>query len=136
MGILDFLGITKSISEVVDSIGEAIDRNSLSDEEQLELRNDFKELKNKTLELEHEAILVQADIINTESKGESWLQKNWRPLMMMLFMGLILSYWFGFSPPNLTEAIIIKLFSLVELGIGGYIVGRSAEKVVKIWKNK
>ena len=72
----------------------------------------------------------QASIIKTEATGHSWLQRNWRPLMMLWFGALLGLYWFGVTPPNLTEATIHELFGLLKLGIGGYVIGRSAEKVV------
>ena len=38
--------------------------------------------------------------------------------------------WFGWSAPNLQEQVYIKLWDIVQLGLGGYVVGRSFEKVV------
>lgn len=77
-----------------------------------------------------------AKIITAEAKSESWLSNSWRPIAMLFFLGLIGSYWFGYAPPNVTEKIIMELFTLVKIGLGGYIVGRSAEKVAKVWKEK
>lgn len=67
--------------------------------------------------------------IQAEAKGESWLQRNWRPLMAMWFGGLVGAYWFGYTPPNLSTDSIHDLFSLVQMMIGGYTIGRSVEKV-------
>jgi hypothetical protein len=36
----------------------------------------------------------------------------------------------GWSAPNITEAEVLKLWSIVELGLGGYVIGRSVEKIV------
>jgi hypothetical protein len=36
----------------------------------------------------------------------------------------------GYSAPGLSEGEVLKLWSIVELGIGGYVIGRSAEKVL------
>jgi hypothetical protein len=71
------------------------------------------------------------DIIVAEAKGESWLQRNWRPLVMIWFAGLVGAYWMGYTAPNLPESAIIGLLDIVQIGIGGYIVGRSTEKVVR-----
>lgn len=70
-----------------------------------------------------------ADIVKAEAQGESWLQRNWRPILMLTFAGLIVARWFGVAAPNLTEAEYLKLWSIVELGLGGYVIGRSAEKI-------
>lgn len=72
---------------------------------------------------------AQADIIKTEAASEHWLAANWRPLLMLVFGGLIVARWFGWAAPNLSEAEYLKLWSIVEFGIGGYVVGRSAEKI-------
>ena len=73
---------------------------------------------------------AQAGIINTEAASSHWLAANWRPLLMLTFGALIVARWFGWAAPNLSEAEYLKLWSIVELGIGGYGVGRSAEKIV------
>jgi hypothetical protein len=73
---------------------------------------------------------AQAGIINTEAASQHWLAANWRPLLMLTFGALIVARWFGWAAPNLSEAEYLKLWSIVELGIGGYVVGRSAEKIV------
>lgn len=76
-------------------------------------------------ELAHRAGIVQA-----EAASEHWLTATWRPILMLVFGGLIVARWFGWSSPGLTEAEYLKLWDIVEFGIGGYVVGRSAEKIV------
>ena len=73
---------------------------------------------------------ARADIVKTEAASEHWLAANWRPLLMLTFGALIVARWFGWAAPNLSEAEYIKLWSIVELGLGGYVIGRSAEKIV------
>ncbi len=70
-----------------------------------------------------------AEIIKAEAASESWLAKSWRPLVMLTFTGLIVARWFGWAAPNLSEAEYMKLWDIVQLGLGGYVVGRSVEKV-------
>lgn len=74
--------------------------------------------------------MAQADVVKTEAASEHWLAANWRPLTMITFTALIVARWFGWAAPNLSEAEYLKLWSIVELGLGGYVVGRSAEKIV------
>ena len=74
---------------------------------------------------------TQAAVIMSEANGESWLQRNWRPLTMLSFVVLIFMYWFGVVPPNVTEAVLIEVFALIKIGLGGYVLGRSAEKVAE-----
>lgn len=75
------------------------------------------------------ALTASAEIIKTEAASEHWLAAVWRPILMLTFGGLIVARWFGFAAPDLSEAEYLKLWSIVEFGIGGYVVGRSAEKI-------
>jgi hypothetical protein len=52
--------------------------------------------------------------------------------MMVTFCGLIVARWFGWAAPSLSEAEYLKLWDIVELGLGGYVIGRSIEKVVPV----
>lgn len=86
------------------------------------------------LELAQKGELVEltarAGIVTTEAASEHWLAANWRPILMLTFGALIVARWFGWAAPNLSEAEYLKLWSIVELGLGGYVIGRSAEKIV------
>ena len=82
--------------------------------------------------LEHQADIesAAAKIINTEAASTHWLAANWRPLTMITFTALIVARWMGWGAPNLSEAEYLKLWSIIEFGLGGYVVGRSVEKIV------
>ncbi len=54
---------------------------------------------------------------------QSWLQRTWRPITMLVFVGLIVARWLGWSAPNLGEAEVLKLWDIVEIGLGGYVIG-------------
>ena len=77
----------------------------------------------------HQINAAAADIIKTEAQSQHWLAAIWRPVVMLVFTGLIVARWFGWAAPNLSEAEYLKLWSIVEFGLGGYVVGRSVEKV-------
>ena len=79
----------------------------------------------------HQAQIEQAaaQIINTEAASQHWLAANWRPITMLVFVALIVARWFGFAAPELSEAEYLKLWSIVEFGLGGYVIARSLEKV-------
>lgn len=84
------------------------------------------ELMNHQQEIESAA----AQIINTEAASKHWLAANWRPITMLTFLGLIVARWFGWAAPDLSQDEYLKLWSIVELGLGGYVIGRSAEKIL------
>lgn len=89
-----------------------------------------------------DALKSQTEIIVAEAKGGSWLQRSWRPGLMCLF-GVIIAnnyilypYLKLFFPEAPMLEIPPDMWALLKLGIGGYVVGRSGEKVVKVWKEK
>ena len=85
-------------------------------------------IENKSSELE-----ASAKIVLAEAQG-SWLQRNWRPLLMVTFTGLIVAHWFGLTAPNIPESVQNSLLNIVMVGVGGYVVGRSGEKIADKFK--
>lgn len=79
---------------------------------------------------ELQELAARSGIIQAEAASEHWLAATWRPVTMLVFVGLITARWFGWAAPNLSEAEYLKLWSIVELGLGGYVIGRSGEKVL------
>lgn len=47
------------------------------------------------LTLERERLAAQAAIVSAEAGGASWLQRNWRPITMLSFLGLVIADAFG-----------------------------------------
>lgn len=115
--LLDILGIGAKLIDKIIPDKEAADKAKL-ELIRLEQEGKLTELK------------AQAQIINTEASSQHWLAANWRPITMLIFVGLIVARWFGWAAPNLAEEEYIKLWSIVELGLGGYVIGRSAEKIL------
>jgi hypothetical protein len=77
----------------------------------------------------HQLNAAAAGIIKAEASSGNSLASSWRPITMLVFVGLITARWFGWAAPELSEAEYLKLWSIVEFGLGGYVVGRSVEKI-------
>lgn len=92
----------------------------------------LKQLLNAEMQIQN----ATADIIKTEAASTHWLAANWRPLTMLTFTGLIVARWFGWSAPNLSESEYLKLWDIVQLGLGGYVIGRSVEKIAPHFNRK
>lgn len=90
-------------------------------------------VKLRQIEADLEATLIhgRTQAVTAEVGGESWLQRNWRPLLMLWFGALVGAHWLGMTPENLNPGAVSQLMDIVQLGIGGYVIGRSAEKIVK-----
>jgi hypothetical protein len=89
----------------------------------------------QAVDYETELLKSKRDIIVAEAKSDSWLTRNWRPLVMVSLTASILAYWFGLTPTDpltglsvIPNSIIERMYSLVQIGVGGYIAGRSIEK--------
>ena len=111
---------------VIKDLMSGLDKLFTSKEEKIIAENAIKQiLLQKQLELQK----MQTDVIITEAKG-NWLQRSWRPILMLSF-GFIVIYvkfigpLFGLPIPPLE----LEFWELLKIGIGGYVVGRSAEKI-------
>ena len=60
------------------------------------------------------------------------LARTWRPLTMLVFLGLIVARWLGFVRPDISEAEVLAMWSVVQYAMGGYVVGRSLEKIAPV----
>ncbi|WP_444901393.1 3TM-type holin [Microbulbifer sp. SSSA007] len=92
------------------------------------------QVDSKLISMDLEELRAATQVITAEAGGESWLQRNWRPVTMLTFVGLIVAQWLGWTAPNLSEEQTLALLEIVKIGLGGYVVGRSAEKAVRAWK--
>jgi hypothetical protein len=83
----------------------------------------------KQLQADVQLTLAAAENVRADSQSESWLASSWRPIVMLTFTALIVARWLGWSVPGISEAEILHLWDIVEFGLGGYVVGRSVEKI-------
>lgn len=115
------------LSAVLGIGGKLIDRLWPDPEQRSQAQLALLELAQKG---ELTELVQRAEIVKTEAASSHWLAANWRPIVMLVFAALIVARWFGWAAPNLTEAEYLKLWDIVQFGLGGYVVGRSAEKIV------
>jgi hypothetical protein len=114
--------------DVIGAVGKVIDDLFTNDEERIKAKNEvLRILKEKELELQK----MQTDIILEESKG-NWLQRSWRPILMLGFGFIVMYNKFAAPAFGLPNAELEgEFWNLLQLGIGGYVIGRSAEKIAK-----
>jgi len=144
MSIFSILG--GPIKGLVESVGGIIDSVHTSEEEKLTAKAKLRELETAATAqiLSHAETLFQSqrDVLVAEATGESALQRNWRPLTMLVFVFIIANNYiivpyvtaFGATVPTLE--IPNGLWALLNVGIGGYIASRGIEKVVKMRNGK
>jgi len=118
--------------EAVKAAGDVVDRLSVSDEEKSQAKAEIAQVVQESL---LGVARMQANVIGNEMAG-NWLQKSWRPLVMMAFTILLIIRWTGISAHPIDLELEKQLMELLQFGMGGYIAGRSIEKVAdRVTKN-
>ena len=112
----------RPVTDVVNAIGELVSQLTLPGREKKELETEIVKL---VYEREREMAEAQASVLRTEAAG-NWLQRSWRPLVMLTFAVIVLVGTFT-SLPILEDSS--RFWDLLEIGLGGYVVGRSGEKM-------
>ena len=100
----------KPVTNLVSAVGEVVDRLTLPGREKKQLETDILQL---LLSVEEKTLEEQASVIREEARG-NWLQRSWRPIVMLTFALIVLAGTF---------------MNLLEIGLGGYIIGRGSEQI-------
>lgn len=83
----------------------------------------------------------RSDVIQAEAKSDSWMASNWRPILMLTFTAIVAMNWLilpvvsWFGPHLVPLVLPPDMWALLKIGVGGYIVGRSGEKITGILKS-
>ncbi len=131
------------ISKITKPLTNLIDDLHTSKEEKLLIRNELERIQNdlakELVDYASQEMNAQKEIIIAEIK-EGWLSRNWRPCLMMIIVGIIANNFVLFPYLSLfTDKVVIldlpkELYDLMQIGVGGYIIGRSGEKIIDKWK--
>jgi len=123
MNLLGFLG------QIFEPVTKLVDDLHTSEEERLEIKQRMFEIQAKAFseaqEYETQLLAAKSKIITAEAQGQSWIQRNWRPITMLTFLVLVALDTFGVLANRLSG----EAWLLLQIGLGGYVVGRSAEKI-------
>jgi len=155
MGIVDKIfdagiGTTvKAIGGLARDIRSAITgKDSITSDQQIRLIELSQQIESATLQAEKELSLARSElekteieqrslILQAEIKGGSWMQRNWRPLTMLVFVYIVANNYIivPYARCFYSDFPIMDLppylWDLLKIGLGGYVVGRSAEKISK-----
>ena len=99
------------------------------------------QLQTQLLQSNTQELQAAAKIIEAEAKA-GWFAASWRPLLMyVLIFILVWNYVIGPVIKVFTGAIISfelpgDVWTLLNVGLGGYVVGRSAESVARTMANR
>ena len=86
---------------------------------------------------------ARRDALLADLRGEGWLQRNWRPIVALTafftywhVVAVIphLVSWGWMAPPRFGERGLDNLFLLTSICVGGYIGGRTVEKIASLFR--
>lgn len=101
-----------------------------------------KEVKLALLENTDSLESLRGKIVLEEARSSNWLTSAWRPLLMMVIITIIACNYLVFPiirifyPEMIALDLPVELWNLLTVGVGGYVVGRSGEKIVDRWTDK
>lgn len=129
MNVIDLVaGIFKPAAELIDEL-------HTSEHERLEAKAKLLDVQaaamQRVFDYESEMLQAKSKIIHAEASSKHWLTANWRPITMLTFLLLVVGDSLGFLPNNLNK----EAWVLLEIGLGGYVLGRSGEKIAKTLKD-
>ena len=99
------------------------------------------DLQTQLLQSHTQELQAAAKIVEAEAKA-GWFASSWRPLLMyVLIFILVWNYVIGPVIKVFTGAVISfelpgDVWTLLNVGLGGYVVGRSAESVARTMANR
>ncbi len=116
--------------DIINGAEKVLDKVVTSDEEKMKAKNELSEIVFNALDQLYDN---QKSIVELEAKG-NWLQRSWRPILMLSF-GFIVIYAYFIEPAfvdtdkPIADTLNDNFWGLLKIGMGGYIIGRSAEKI-------
>jgi len=133
--MLPALQIVAPLAKMLFStIDKAIPDKDLAERLKFQLNEQL--LKSSTEELKAAAAIVEA-----EAKS-NWFVSSWRPLLMyVLIFILVWNYILGPIIKIILGSVITfelpgDVWTLLQIGLGGYVVGRSGESIARTLANK
>lgn len=99
------------------------------------------QLNTQLLQSGTEELKAAASIVEAEAKS-NWFVASWRPLLMyVLIFILVWNYILGpiikvFSGTVITFELPGDVWTLLNVGLGGYVVGRSGESIARTLANR
>ncbi len=110
------------LDKLLTTIGDVINKLACSKDEKNKLKS---ELTSIILNHYNQLANLQKDILISEISGNC-LQRSWRPIVMLAFAAVVILGVFIDIPLLNNNS---PFWELLQLGMGGYVIGRSAEKI-------
>jgi hypothetical protein len=133
--MLQMLGAVAPLAKILFS---TIEKSVPDKDLQAKLKSD---LQTQLLQSNTQELQAAASIVEAEAKA-GWFTASWRPLLMYVLifiliwnyiLGPIVKFFFGAA---ITIDLPGDVWTLLQIGLGGYVVGRSGESIAKSLANR
>jgi hypothetical protein len=133
--MLQMLGAVAPLAKILFS---TIEKSVPDKDLQAKLKAD---LQTQLLQSSTQELKAAASIVEAEAKA-GWFASSWRPLLMYVLifiliwnyiLGPIVKFFFGAA---ITIDLPGDVWTLLQIGLGGYVIGRSGESIAKSLANK
>jgi len=115
-------GLIAPVTELVGKFVEDVDK---ANELRAQMFGVQMQMSEKMMDYERQLLDAQKSVIVAEATGQSWMQRNWLPITMLTFLALVVCDSFGW----LANPLAGEAWTLLQIGLGGYVAGRSLEKI-------
>ena len=128
------MGITDLIAGIFKPAADLVDNLHTSEDERLQAKGHLLDVQaaamQRIFDYEKETLAGQQAIVAAEAKSDHFLVAAWRPITMLTFLVLAVGDSLGLLATPLRD----EAWALLQLGLGGYVIGRSGEKIAKVIK--
>jgi hypothetical protein len=132
--MLNLLGAIGPIAKIaLGVVDKSVEDKDLA--EKLKSQITSQMLDNNSKELQSAASIIKA-----EASSNHWLTATWRPALMWICIIVIFNNYILMPFANIIFGTAVELsipdpmWNLLTIGVGGYIAGRSGEKIAENWK--
>lgn len=126
------------IEKIVGVVDQAVPDKDLAVKLKADIQMAVMQMDHREMET---LVNAQSKIVLAEAQGQSWLQRNWRPLLMLVVIVIIFNNYVlvPYLAMWTTKIAVLELptglWALLTAGVSGYVVGRSGEKIADKWRN-
>lgn len=114
------------VEKVIEPVTDTIDAVHTSEEEKIQAEKEIEKVKNdltkEFIDLHEKELEAKKEIIVAEAKG-GWLQRNWRPIFMLVVIIIIANNYIIAPYVPVAEVLDLpsKLWNVIMIGLGGYL---------------
>lgn len=128
----------RALSEITGPLFGVVDKAVTDKDEASRLK---QQIQSQLIDSKDSVVKAQMQIIIAEVQSESWAQRNWRPVLMLVIVAVIANnyllapYLGAIFGVGLQLDLPELLWDLMTIGVGGYVTGRTVEKGISSWQH-